>query len=244
MKVYAITLGFCPWRVLEAGIKSYYETASFRPDAHYFLDQHYPLRREENLERIKSICEQYRLTFVDSGSDRGMCGGFNFLMEQIPCVEGDILIGYDPDSRPEQGGWDRACLEVLAAEPGLDMVVAAQSFTNEHIYPLGIIKGGFQLIAGQLVFYVEMPTHDMWTIGAFRFDLVKGRKLSSRMAYWGGTEGLWVNWMIERGKTYGILLDYQENNGHSHLGDPEYRKYKDALIADYAKSFAEYLKGE
>lgn len=241
MKAYIITLGFCPWRVLEAGLASYAATAAVKPSAHYFLDQHYPLRREENLPQLQRLCQQHGLTYVDSGQDRGLCGGWNFLIPQIPFAEGDILIGYDPDSKPESRGWDQALLDVLAAEPAFDLAATSQAHTAENIFPRGIIQGSFREVAGHRIFHVNMPTLDMWTVGAARWELFRGREMASSMAYWGGTEATVRSWLIERGKTYCYLMDHQENNGNSILGDPEYRQYKDDLIRGYRGSFAEWL---
>lgn len=242
MKIYTLTLGFCPWRVLDAGMDDYYSTAAIKPDRHYFLDQHYPMGREDNLVNFKRICDRHGIAYIDSGHDRGMCEGWNMMMDIIPFESGDVLIGYDPDAKPLSKGWDKAMIDVLKAASIFDIVATSQSFTNEHIYPVGVIQGTFSNVAKQNIFRVNLPSLDMMTVTAARWELLKDRKLVSGMAYWGGTESTVRDWMIERGTTYCYLLDHQENNGNAHLGDIEYRHYKDALIKGYQESFEEYLK--
>jgi len=108
--IYAITLGFVPARIFEKSMKSFY-THKTQVIKHIFVDQHYPINKNENKKELVEICKKYGLQYLDPGKNLGLHGGFNWAVEQMGGYnDDDYYIGFDPDSFVLSAGWDMALL--------------------------------------------------------------------------------------------------------------------------------------
>jgi len=240
--VVAITLGFCPARVLEAGMGHFYTTAT--PgliETHYFLDQHYPVDRKTNRNRLLDLCNRYGMKWVDSGRDRGMCAGANFLLSQLP-KDTRYILGYDPDAVATIPGWDAAMVAVLEADSELAWVSLTPACIADNIES-GRLQGAIRARAHNRVFVPERV--DMFSITGLRADFIRDiGGFSSPFGYYGQVEmPLWAG-AKQRGMSYGYLLDYPEGAGPGNLHDLEYVEWKHAHIAGDTRSFGEWLGGE
>lgn len=244
MTIYTTTLGFCNTDVFRAGMKHYYATAALKTE-HYFLYNHYPRHKEQNRREAEDICREHGLHFVDGLFDRGLGANTKYLFSQMPLKRGDIILGYDPDARPDRIGWDRDMVEVLNAEKDLAMLSVAFGFTQANI-DRGYLKGQRQTIAGHDVFIVDRNCIDMIDVSAWRWETFQvlggGLPVNNSTPYYGHNETPLCYMLSAAGLRYGYMLDHVESTTFAHLGDPEYQEWKRAHLEGFKGSFAQYLE--
>lgn len=116
--IITITLGFVPSRIWKQSIAAYHATRNpDLPYRHYLVDQHYPIDKKKNRERIRAICEPYGVEVLDPGKNLGLHEGFNWALQQINPPKGSIIIAYDPDVNPLTPGWDMALVRAIRGDP-------------------------------------------------------------------------------------------------------------------------------
>lgn len=133
MESVIITLGFVSAKTLESTMNHLYEAnILLKPHKHYFLYQHYPLSKEKTKISQLATCEKYGMIWVDSGFDRGLHNGMNYLMGQLNLNDDDIVIGLDPDEWPITRGFDQALEDALTDPNYPDMVI---SYLRNSTFP-------------------------------------------------------------------------------------------------------------
>lgn len=129
MKIFAITLGFMPVRILERSLRAYAATRHGSLEyRHVLLDQHYPVDKEQNRSAVRALCDELGIEVMDAGRNLGLHVGFNYVLDQLNPAADDIIIAYDGDSTPVGNGWDLALVRTLLGDPQKKVVWA--SLTN------------------------------------------------------------------------------------------------------------------
>lgn len=239
MKIYAVTLGFCPAKVLSLGLESLAKTKTISMQ-HYFMWGHYPLNQIENKKGTMDLCDQHQIFWRDSELDRGLTGNFNYWMELVKPEPDSFIMGLDPDMNPpKEKGWDQAMVDVLNADPKLAWCSLNIDAIRHNIHT-GLLRGDTKMLAGQTCFYPERV--DMFNITLWRTSfLLETKGLHANWNYYGGIEVQMVNRARSKGLNYCYLYDWEEQPSFGHLGDPEYMAYKNAHIHGFKGSFKEFL---
>jgi hypothetical protein len=245
MTTIAVTLGFTPARVLEAGMNAFYATAEpGNIDAHYFLDQHYPLRRKHNVKDLRDICKQHDMKWVDSGQDRGLVDGFNYLMTRVQPDDDDLIITYDPDSEALTPGWNTAMIDAMRGDESLAWVSLLCTQIARNIEGR-FLPGDYIEAGGRCVF---IPNRiDMISVSCFRWSFLKAiGGLRGHYKYYGQVEIPLYQAAHSMNMRYGYLTDFIELSadagGFGRLHDPEYTAWKQAHIHGYSGRFEEWLR--
>lgn len=238
--IHIITLGFSPARIIRLGMEKFYKTQTLTKGTfkHYLVDQHYPLRRDENLAEMKKIADEYGLTWLDSGKDRGLHHGLNWTLDQIKPAEDDVMINFDPDSGPTISGWDIALVETIRAGYALACSCDDRSLLelNERGYRQEWVKGCIRIwtpVTNCLFSIVA------WDCGFIR----KMGGFDEENAYYGGLESYVWHHLNRLGRKWAYLPDFIEENSSRAMTDLEYTSYKwcHAHHRNFKGSFAEYL---
>lgn len=84
MDINIITIHYHPFAFLKNSIENNYslfkkENINFK---HYLVDNKYPLEREQQ-KKIKKLCEDYNIVYLNGETNLGLVGGKNYFHEQI-----------------------------------------------------------------------------------------------------------------------------------------------------------------
>lgn len=143
MAVKILTLGFVSAGTFESTMKHLYEGNFLeKPRDHYFLYQHYPLKKEETKQRQLRVCEKYNIHWYDAGYDRGLHKGMNYLFELVNPDDDDVIIGFDPDEWPISPGFDQALEDALTDPKYPDIVLAYLKNSTFPPMPYADVVGG------------------------------------------------------------------------------------------------------
>lgn len=248
MAVKILTLGFVSAGTFESTMKHLYEGNFLeKPRDHYFLYQHYPLKKEETKQRQLRVCEKYNIHWYDAGYDRGLHKGMNYLFELVNPDDDDVIIGFDPDEWPISPGFDQAFEDALndPVHPNFGFA----SMLNNYLQATNCI-----LIGGRRVEICPIGIIPM-TISAFKagwFRQIGGWQQPTN--YYGHLEHHIVAKIRETGKLCGILGDFMGINKPNDLRlktplvdyvheDSIYRQYKDTQAKFiFTGSFEEFLR--
>lgn len=114
--IYTGTLCYNNPKVVEESIDRYYELCYDKPDAHYILNDCYPLHKEELKETLKRLSDKYGCIILESDKNLGIKEGSLFIMDTInkdrSFNEDDIGIMYDSNCYPLTKNFDKALVDV------------------------------------------------------------------------------------------------------------------------------------
>lgn len=96
MDINIITIHYHPLSFLKESLKNNYEI--FKKEKvnfkHYLIDNNYPLENQK--EKVKNICEQYNITYLNHGTNLGMIKSKNYFHETIK--PRDIIFTLESDA--------------------------------------------------------------------------------------------------------------------------------------------------
>lgn len=246
MNTWIFTSAFCKAKMLEECLKHLYSDPflEIKPFCHVVIDNHYPINKEKNRERIQELCLQYRCAYIDSGCDLGLHQGLNKAMAIVGVEPDDHLLGCDPDDRPSKG-WALAMTQVMTGDPSV-----AVCGMNFWVLPWKQNQQGAW--KREIINYHRVWIHpgvEMWNVAAFNMKLVRSLGgFSQPNAYYGGIEiALYHEW-VKRQMKLVYLIDYSSEAVPVNREDPElydqiYGKWKiDHAMHGYTGSFESYLK--
>lgn len=242
MKAFVISLGYVPSRIWKSSLERYKSLMHGGLETHHiFLNQHYPLREQENNDELRSICESNGVEWIDIGKNLGLSKGFNHCLDYIRQKynpdSSDIVIGYDPDSSP--------------VSPGFDMALAT-CFTDPNVVWASLygpwLRGQFR---HKEYFINQIKVHEtqhaiMNSVCAIRWDFLnKVGGFAEPNPYYGGQEMLMWPLIQKHGK-WVFTVDWWEDHEFHHLQDEEYKVWKWCLCHERSttKSFADWLNNE
>lgn len=238
MKVHVITLGYCPARILRGGLEKFRRTRA--PDlefTHYFVDQHYPLRREENLENLRSVCKEFGLVWLDSGGDVGLHAGLNFACEQIKPGPGDVILTFDPDSGPTDIGWDAVL--VAAIRGGYSIASLGEPRAMSQLIEYGYAES----MLGKVRIW-DPKRAVVMSVSAWSWDFLRAiGGFYEHLKYYGGLESAMWERLHAFGGKWAYLPDFGEENSLREEADIEYTSWKWSYChhGSFPGSFQEYI---
>lgn len=238
MTVRVVTMGFAPSRILDAGISNFYRTHDPALEIqHYLVDQHYPLNRKSNLEKISELATVYNLTVLDPGKDLGLHHGFNWALKQIQPAEDDIILTFDPDSGPTNFNWDSALVRVLKSDFSIAGLMNPR--TRIELCERG---HSIEYVGETEVWVPRCPV--VLSVAGWRYDFLKKvGGFSEPTNYYGHLESaMWAK-SEPIGVRWGYLPHYGEEDSLRHRQDVEYRNWKwlHAHRGSFTASFGEYV---
>jgi len=247
MNAIITTLGFVSAETFESCMIHLYEGKFLSLGCpHYFLYQHFPLKKERCKNKQKEICDRYGIIWVDSGYDRGLHEGMNYLVSVINPTDDTVIIGFDPYEWPTTPGFDVALTEVLSAEDNQDIVLAAlKNNYNQNGFWISRYYPG--KIGNHDIMITNAGVCPM-SISAFKtswFKQIGGWKQSS--THYGHLEEYIRDKLKETGKLSCVLHNYSCINVE---GAPEYKTPlinfhpQDSLYKEYKQCQADYSSKE
>lgn len=226
MGVFVITLGFAPARLLRRSFENYHRTRTEQDVSHVLVDQHYPLRKEQNREEVRAICEEFGVKIADPGKNLGLHHGFNFGLKASGAKPGDVVIALDPDSFPVTQGWDTALVRAIQVDPQRKVVWSTIMHPNCKNDILQAHKGYDERWADERrikMWVMRLPV--MNTTCAWDVEwLLSVGGLDEPRPFYGHLE---ANMFSKLGrKQWAFLPDFIETDELHLLHDPEYVRYK------------------
>lgn len=231
MKVFAITLCFSNPKILMSSVLAYHMTRNkgMQLDGHILVDQHYPLHREQMLESIRTLQNEFDSIRVwDPGKNLGLHGGFNWAMAQVGLKDEDIVIGYDGDSMPLGNGWDMALVRAISARrgPGQKDVVWASLGNPRTISDIKERGYDREVVDGYLELW-QTKTAITNSVCAWRYGWLKRVGfLHEPRAFYGHLEAeMWGRLNKDR-EAWAVLPQWSESDDLRYMHDREYVAYK------------------
>jgi len=241
--IYTITLGHVPARIWEKSLAQYHATRHGGVEyRHLFLNQHYPLNKKENEERLREICSTGGVEWLDAGGNLGLHGGFNWVLNKINVQPGDLVIGYDPDSWPISSGWDMALLTAVR-DPRVGWASLWGPWVDQDMADRKA-KGLLDRIdVGHIeTWAIRAPI--MNSVCAFRGDFLKASGGLHENYHWYGTLeiAMWSH-LQKNNMRWVFLPGWREDHTAHFEQDPEYRRWKWYYVHErkFNGSFADYV---
>jgi hypothetical protein len=168
--------------------------------AWYVVNCQWPLTKYPELEaqRSAAFLGAKVLTLPEN---MGARGNFSWALNQINFKDDDFILNYDLNGNPQQKGWLKAMIEVLASDKTLSMVgLLHNRIVDEKPWKMEKIAG------------YNIASSDSWS--SSKTCIYPGRMMRegtwSRLAFYGFLE----EWMFEHAKKFGLrpvyLYDYRE----------------------------------
>lgn len=236
-RVWVVTLCHVDIHVLDASLNEFYATTKYDEFyTHILVDHHWPINTWQHRHDLLYLAERYRCKVMTPYENVGGAGGLNWAMQNLPWKEGDLLLGYDPDSFPKNKNWVTAMADVLKDPKygGISLKINADLFTKEWDrevvnYSHRVMrpaKGG-----------IEMFNVSMWDMEVI--DEIGG---FHDIKYYGGVETPLLSKFNRHGFKHGYLEDYTEDlrpvEPH-----PEYIKWKSAHVkGDFNGNFCDWVE--
>lgn len=242
MAVYLITCGFVRAEIFAEKMVHLYEEDTMSIDMkHYFLYQHYPLKKEFEKAGLRKVCEKYNITWLDAGKDLGLHGGANYMMQQINPADSDVIIGHDPDDYADTKGWDKAIVDIVTQDPSIAIAYLNNGYNINHT-PGCIFQD--TVIAGHKV---KIPTNrpTMMSISGYTAGWIRQiGGFSQPTTHYGHIESHFWRKAAQMHKKWAILEEYSVRYGvGSYSHDQLYTEYKQAQANFTSReSFEEWLK--
>lgn len=224
MKIFAVTLGFMPVRILERSLRRYAATRHGGLEyRHVLLDQHYPLDKEANRAAVRALCRELEIEVLDAGRNLGLHHGFNYVLQQLSPAPDDIVIAYDGDSTPLGQGWDLALVRAILGDPERKIVWASLSNPRSA---KDLAERGYseKLIDGHLPVRIT-KTAVTNSVCAWRFGWLQSvGLLSEPSAFYGHLEAAMFSKLGSN--QWAFVRDYVESDELRDLHDRAYVVYK------------------
>jgi hypothetical protein len=184
------------------------------------VDPHYPLALQPmHTKALFDIALQYGWNFVRPSRNRGVQGNWQWLVDELGLVEGDVLVGVDPDGRPKQDRWASAILDVFNESPECYYI----TLNRESIYSMKHLGGVDKLVGNHWV--TEFPQLVSWCLGGFDIGWTKrvgGIEADSKL--YGYIEHAMQRKCGQLGGKFYYIRDFYDD--HLRAEDQEYTAWK------------------
>lgn len=252
MKIYTITVAFCPAAQLARCLaEQYVWNDSTSGSDHYVVQGHYPINREKNNRDIEMITHAFGLTFLDPGRDLGSAQSQWWALQQIGAKEGDYWINLDPDSCCDTG-WELAattvlekdenCIVISCRAPLIDAFIASKNYVLDE----KIVKNEYR--AGTQVFRYGIARQPIpFNLSMWRYSFFKELGCIPQAGeMWGEVEAVVHQQAKMRDKYHAYLLDHVEEEQGKFMQDKQLLEYKDLSMRSppdkkFYGIFREYL---
>lgn len=133
--IYVVTLVFNPVKTMRASFKRVDETIGLRKEDYkrVFVDNHWPLDREEVLDLLKEREEMGDIVLRPE-KNLGLAGGFNYAFKECNMQPTDTIFLVDPDNFPKEKRWGYAFKKALE-DPTVGWVTVISENAMKDIAP-------------------------------------------------------------------------------------------------------------
>lgn len=203
-------------------LRTYERTAGMIEDVFLVVDCGFPLpSKDENTDKLIRFCRQNkRFTYVQIPWNEGVAQNWTWVQGLLRVTRGDVLIGMDPDARPQQEGWVRAMADVLLNEPTAAYVGLNRPGFDELQTPARVERQ----MSGHTVYAYDGLIS--WSVGGFSGEFLEA---TGGLDQWNERYGYIEHWayqrMLSMGKTFYMLKDYYD---HHLPSTPRYTEWKKA----------------
>jgi GT2 family glycosyltransferase len=240
VKVYRAIMLFSDVELLVAGLELQNDKATIDCPI-YILDDHWPLNRAANLEKLEWVKKRWpQVVVVTAPHNMGIHHGFNYLCSQMPLEEDDLILVSAPDSCPLEKGWDQAMVTVLSAAPDLVYV----GTNSEAIDKTPDMNWAFGYING-VKFKGARDRPAMFHSTGFKWSFLKSvGGFDQPTTHYGHLESVMWQKMLGQRKCSGYLEDFNEDFRLCNMHPQVYNDYKlaQAHTFTFSGSFEAYLK--
>jgi hypothetical protein len=239
-----LTLCYNNSKTLEKSIDRYYEMCYQKPDAHYLVDNEYPLKKDEVKETIKKLSDKYGCTVLEPKKNLGLRQGLLWGLEQAKLNDDDKVIIYDSSDYPITKNFDKALLEILSLNEDIVGVTLSNKKLTENLEKIKDQNSGYYYFEGNEKSFGS-------SIVAFKHFINKYTQaeilpINNYFGDGNNTHSKLKTIITNMNKRYVVLSDYNEEPHFltfQGTEDPEYFMYKQISIRTRFKefSFEEYL---
>ncbi len=172
------------------------------------VDQHYPLvdNQTDHTKKLADLAAKHGWTFVRPLKNRGVGGSWDWVVRELGLGNDDVIVGLDPDGRPQQIGWLDAMMTVF----NNDALCYTVQLNVAGTYALNLPRTEEQ-IGGEWTVVYNRPI--AWTLGGFSVYWLKavGGFLQSHPQY-GFVEIQMEKACKPKGGHFRILRDYYDQH--------------------------------
>jgi hypothetical protein len=245
MKVFAITVAYCPASLLARSLMLYARTRAIQPYKHIVALCGFPIDRKKNENDIRLICEAYGgIDLIDLGGNIGSAQSQNEILRRIDITEEDFFINLDADSACLTAGWDKEMLKVMRNLPDCALISCMAPMVKRYLgdTPLQKVQNAhFQNIG--IPFKATPFNLSMW-----RYSFVKEiGGIPQGGIWWGETEGPFYGACQSRGKYHAYLLNCVEDENGKFMQPRQQNEWKDLHLRvvpeeQFSGNFEEFLR--
>ena len=171
--------------------------------------------KQENSDKIEEYAKSIDVSYLYI-KNKGVSGNWTQIAQYACIGDNDILIGADPDERPQKEEWVRAVSEVMQSDPKIAVCSLAMAEQHELLKNPDFIDEE-RMVAGHRVMYMKACMN--WALiglsGRF-INACKGVPAPSNAPMYGWIEGACWDPMRFLGMRYVVLLDYEVVHLASH----------------------------
>lgn len=243
MRLFTVTLAYAPSLILRAGIGQLYRTREM-DDWHLIIDQHWPLDQDNVGHAIRELRIRHKISYIDPGKNLGYHGGFNAAMQFFGDImrDEDAIVCYDPDSWPEQRGWDRAIFDVMRTRPQVATCGIMGPIGHREVrergyteYPYDYSGAGYWRPKQAIIASLQA-----WRVGFIRS--ICG--FHEPNPFYGGIEAeMWAH-LERKGLQWAVLPKFSDSDRLRQQKDPQYREWQwaHAHLKNFHGDFGEFLQ--
>ncbi len=249
MKLFIITIAYCPAALLARSLTLYQKTRSLVPYRHIVVQGHYPINRAKNNNDIKLITECFDgIELWDPGENLGSAQSQNWALKKLDITPNDFFINLDPDSACLQHNWDYAMKSVLEADENCALISCNAPMVQRYSHQA---NAPFQIVDNDGVPRYGIPSLPTpFNLSMWRYSFIKEIGGIPQMGlFWGETEAPFYAACQQRGKYHAYLLDFMENEHGKFMQDRQQNEWKDfhmRVSADkqFLGNFEEFLRAK
>lgn len=245
MRIFTLTVAFCPAVLLARCLMEYRKNRTIIPEKHIVILGHYPINKDKNNNDIKMLVESYgEAELWDPGEDIGSAQSQQWALDRLDIGIDDAYINWDPDSNCKIKGWDLALKVVLENDPQCTLVSCLSPMTQYFAKQKGTIPAIKEACGIQYGIY---PLPVPFNLSIWRYSFIKEIGGIPQMGLWfGEVEALWYHHSTIRQKYHAYLMSYEEEESGKYMQDAQHNEYKTKHIRtvgpdQFIGSFSEYL---
>lgn len=205
----------------------------------YIVDVGYPVPDPyENAAAYIKLAEKHGATYIRT-KNRSIGKNWTWVLEHLGLGGRDIMVGLDPDIRPNPKGWLRAIKDVFASDERIAVVVPRCKEIEQPYHQARLAQQREAVIKGHRVWEYNYPV--AWPMMNYSANFIRACDGLAENARVYGHSECWAHQRIVRmERTYMMLRDFED--GTTLSPDHDYMVWKGMQIPQvWDISFEEWL---
>lgn len=198
------------------------------------LDPGYPLETEDNSLKLSMLAAEYGWQYAKI-ENISVADNWNQAIKLMDLKEDDIILGMDPDGRPQEDGWLAAMMDVFDHSPECITVQFSQPGVEQQQHGQTVVKFGNTEV-------YNYPRLIAWSLGSFSVKwLNRIGGMGQQAAKYGYTEHHIMDHAGKLGAKFYILKGFHDH--HLKAPDDLYTQWKlESAQKKINSDFADWLK--